>query len=250
MKKTALAQQLAVVAGFENPQASLEQYPTPPELAAHLIHVADLLGDVDGRTVIDLGTGTGMLALGAALRGPTEVVGVDVDGGALRIARQNRRRVGTTTPISWVRAEVSQPPLRVRESENRSENGRDSGNGSDSEADSDGESGGGSADGEDGEDGEDRDNSVTVVMNPPFGAQNSNEHADRAFLETTSRVADVSYSVHNRGSREFVEAFVGDEGGRITQGFRAEISLPRRFDFHGEETKELDVEVFRVAWSE
>lgn len=212
MKKTALAQQLAVVAGFENPEARLEQYPTPPELAAHLIHVADLLGDVEDRTVIDLGTGTGMLALGAALRGPAEVVGVDLDGGALRIARRNRRRVGTQTPISWVRADVSRPPLgdrTAREGEKRP---------------------------------------VTVVMNPPFGAQKRNEHADRDFLETTAAVADVSYSVHNRGSREFVEAFAADEGGQVTQGFRAAIDLPRQFDFHGEATKELDVEVFRIAW--
>lgn len=229
MRKTALAQQLAVVAGFENPRASLEQYPTPPELAAHLIHVADLLGDIEDRVVIDLGTGTGMLALGAALRGPAEVVGIDLDGGALRIARKNRRRVGTATPVSWVRADVTRPPLGGRN------DGRDEGGDDDRSRNGDGRSV--------------SDESVTVVMNPPFGAQNSNEHADRAFLETTSEVADVSYSVHNRGSREFVEAFAADEGGKITQGFRAEISLPRQFDFHGQETKELDVEVFRIAWS-
>jgi len=76
---SALAQRLGVVAGFEDPQVGLEQYPTPPDLAAHLIHVADLQGDVEGQRVIDLGTGTGMLALGAALRGPASVVGIDVD---------------------------------------------------------------------------------------------------------------------------------------------------------------------------
>jgi putative methylase len=65
--KAALETQLAVVAGFENPRIDLEQYPTPPGLAAHVVHVADLNGDIDGKTVVDLGTGTGMLALGAAL---------------------------------------------------------------------------------------------------------------------------------------------------------------------------------------
>jgi putative methylase len=231
MRKTALAQQLAVVAGFESPQVGLEQYPTPPELAAHLIHVADLLGDVEDRIVIDLGTGTGMLALGAALRGPAAVLGIDLDGGALGIARENRRRVGTATPIAWVRGDVSRPPLRVR-AHRSTEKGRKR-----NDAEHGAETGA-------------TERPVTVVMNPPFGAQNSNEHADRAFLETTSQVADVSYSVHNRGSREFVEAFVADEGGEVTQGFRAEIDLPRQFDFHGEERRELDVEVFRVAWSE
>ena len=245
MKKTALAQQLAVVAGFESPQAGLEQYPTPPELAAHLIHVADLLGDVEDRTVIDLGTGTGMLALGAALRGPAEVVGIDLDGRALRIARENRRRVGTTTPISWVRGDVARPPLDARTDDDRG------GDASDERQPTADRSTAGQPTTDRSAVGRSMtDRSVTVVMNPPFGAQNANEHADRAFLETTSRVADVSYSVHNRGSREFVEAFVADGGGEVTQGFRAEISLPRQFDFHGEETKELDVEVFRIAWSD
>ena len=80
--KRSLATKLGVVAGFERPDAALEQYPTPPELAAHVVHLADLHGDVDGRTVIDLGTGTGMLALAAALRGPARVVGAS--GSSLR----------------------------------------------------------------------------------------------------------------------------------------------------------------------
>jgi putative methylase len=113
--KAALETQLAVVAGFENPQVSLEQYPTPPALAAHVIHVADLNGDIEGRTVVDLGTGTGMLALGAALRGPARVVGVDVDREALSTARGNRVRVGTTTPIHWVQADATRCPLRLTE---------------------------------------------------------------------------------------------------------------------------------------
>ena len=106
-----LAQELGVVAGFENPKAPLEQYHTPPELAAHIVHVADLQGDVEGRTVVDLGCGTGMLALGAALRGPERVVGVDVDPAPLSTAGENERRVGATADLSWVRADATRPPL-------------------------------------------------------------------------------------------------------------------------------------------
>jgi putative methylase len=109
--KAALETQLAVVAGFEEPRADLEQYPTPPDLAAHVVHVADLNGDVEGRTVLDLGTGTGMLALGAALRGPARVVGVDVDRAALETARENRVRVGTTTPIHWILGDATRLPV-------------------------------------------------------------------------------------------------------------------------------------------
>lgn len=204
--KRALEAQLAVVAGFENPQASLEQYPTPPDLAAHVVHVADLQGDVEGRTVVDLGTGTGMLALGAALRGPARVVGVELDRAALDTARSNEKRVGTATPIHWVQGDATRAPLCV-------------------------------------------DEPVTVVMNPPFGAQDGHEGADRAFLVTAADVADVSYSVHNAGSQEFVEAFAADNGGDVTHAFRATFTLDRQFDFHEADRKEIETEVYRIDWS-
>ncbi|AUV81773.1 RNA methyltransferase [Salinigranum rubrum] len=204
--KAALETQLAVVAGFENPRVSLEQYPTPPELAAHVVHVADLNGDIEGRTVLDLGTGTGMLALGAALRGAARVVGVDVDRAALSTARQNRIRVGTTTPVHWVQADATRSPITTTER-------------------------------------------TTVVMNPPFGAQRGHEHADRAFLATAAGVADVSYSIHNAGSQEFVEAFAADNGGEVTHAFEATFDLERQFAFHEEERKELQTEVYRIVWN-
>ncbi|WP_144901111.1 METTL5 family protein [Halobellus captivus] len=204
--KSALETQLAVVAGFEEPRADLEQYPTPPELAAHVVHIADLNGDVEDRLVVDLGTGTGMLALGAALRGPARVVGVDIDRSALLTAVRNRRRVGTRTPIDWVHADATRAPLCS-------------------------------------------DRRTTILMNPPFGAQRGNEHADRAFLETAASIADVSYSVHNAGSREFVESFASDRGGEVTHAFQATFALERQFDFHEADSEEIDAEVYRIEWS-
>lgn len=106
-----LAQELAVVAGFEDPRAPLEQYHTPPDLAAHIVHIADLRGDIEGLTVLDLGCGTGMLALGAALRGPERVVGVDIDPAPLSTARENERRVGAMTDVAWVRGDATAAPL-------------------------------------------------------------------------------------------------------------------------------------------
>ncbi len=110
-----LAQELAVVAGFEDPRAPLEQYHTPPDLAAHIVHVADLRGDIEDRTVIDLGCGTGMLALGAALRGPKRVIGLDIDPAPLSTARENERRVGAMTDVAWVRGDATAAPFAPRE---------------------------------------------------------------------------------------------------------------------------------------
>ncbi|WP_302080380.1 METTL5 family protein [Salinibaculum rarum] len=203
--KSALTQQLGVVVGFDDPRADLEQYRTPPDLAAHLVHTADLQGDVEGKTVVDLGCGTGMLALGAALRGPEAVVGIDIDPAPLATARENERRIGTASVVSWVRGDATAAPFWPG-------------------------------------------TETTVIMNPPFGAQQGNEHADRAFLATAADIADVSYSIHNADSADFVEAFAEDNGGEVTHAFRAEFDLPKAFDFHTDDRRNIDVEVFRIDW--
>jgi putative methylase len=105
-----LERRLAGLATFENPTRDLEQYPTPADLAAHLLHDADLRGDLAG-TVVDLGTGTGVLALGAALRDPDRVIGVERDAGALAVARRNERALDPATPVAWLRGDATRPPV-------------------------------------------------------------------------------------------------------------------------------------------
>ncbi|AXR78115.1 METTL5 family protein [Natrarchaeobaculum sulfurireducens] len=101
-----LARTLESLADFPDPSPDLEQYLTPPDLAAHVAHLAHLHGDLEHR-VIDLGTGTGMLAIGAALAGAEFVVGVDVDRDALAVARENERRVAAGTTVEWVHGDVT-----------------------------------------------------------------------------------------------------------------------------------------------
>jgi putative methylase len=201
--KRALERRLAEVEGFRDPSAALEQYPTPADLAAHLLHFVDLHGDLTDRTVADLGTGTGVLALGAATRSPQRVVGIERDAGALAVARENESRVDPGVSVDWLRGDATRPPLRAVD---------------------------------------------TVVMNPPFGAQRGQRHADRAFLGATADVAAVSYSIHNEGSREFVESFAADHGGSVTHAFAAELGVAHQFEFHTSERERLDVEVFRTEW--
>ncbi|WP_232688458.1 METTL5 family protein [Halobacterium zhouii] len=202
--KRALEQQLAAVEGFRDPSVALEQYPTPADVAAHLLHLATLHDDVAGRVVADLGAGTGVLALGAATCEPERVVGVERDSDALTVAQENERAIDPDVAVDWIRGDATRPPF----------------------ADVD-----------------------TVVMNPPFGAQRGNRHADRGFLATASELASVSYSIHNAGSREFVESFAADAGGEVTHAFAAEFDVDHQFDFHERERETLDVEVFRVEWA-
>lgn len=205
--RRSLAQRLGVVAGFDDPRAELEQYPTPPELAASIVHVADLQGDLAGRTVVDLGAGTGMLGIAASLRGAGSVIGIELDRDALETAVNNEEKVATSTEIDWVQGDATRVPLAT-------------------------------------------DRGATVVlMNPPFGAQNGNRGADRSFLETARSISSVSYSVHNRGSQEFLDAYTDDVGGEITHAFEAEFELDNQFEFHENEQRTLTAEIYRIEWT-
>ncbi|MEI7826250.1 MAG: METTL5 family protein [Euryarchaeota archaeon] len=103
MKQRALEIILEQVKAFKSPSAELEQYRTPAIIAARLLHVADLQGDIADRRVVDLGCGTGVLALGAALLGGV-VTGVDSDERALEIARANAKLLGAK--VSWLKSSI------------------------------------------------------------------------------------------------------------------------------------------------
>jgi len=89
MKLKRLEMTLQRVAGFSSPRPALEQYQTPAPLAARLLYHALMKGDIEGKVVCDLGSGTGVLAIGAAILGAASVKGVDVDKKAVDIAYAN-----------------------------------------------------------------------------------------------------------------------------------------------------------------
>ncbi|MEL4305682.1 METTL5 family protein [Methanococcoides sp. LMO-2] len=93
MKQRKLEILLEKVRGFDSPDVTLEQYPTPALLAAELLHFAYMKGDLTD-TVYDLGCGTGMLAIGAKILGAERVVGFDSDPAALKIAKENAEKLG------------------------------------------------------------------------------------------------------------------------------------------------------------
>src|SRR5512136_2382037 len=89
MRLKQLEMTLQRLRGFSRPQAALEQYQTPAPLAARLLFHALMKGDIQGKRVCDLGCGTGVLAIGAALLGADRVKGVDSDPKAVRVANTN-----------------------------------------------------------------------------------------------------------------------------------------------------------------
>jgi putative methylase len=112
MKLKHLEMTLQRVRGFSRPRAALEQYQTPAPLAARLLYHALMKGDIEGKQVCDLGCGTGVLAIGAALLGAETIVGIDIDERALAIARENAGLLDTN--ITFLAADLRDGGCRER----------------------------------------------------------------------------------------------------------------------------------------
>jgi len=83
----------------------LEQYPTPANIAADMLWEALSAGDIEGKDVIDLGCGNGILGIGAMLLGAHHAVGIDIDPEAVRTAQQAAADAGAS--VEFFEADVS-----------------------------------------------------------------------------------------------------------------------------------------------
>jgi putative methylase len=105
VRKRDLEIALQGIAPHARPKVKLEQYTTPASLAADLLFRACYTyEDIRDRAVVDLGTGTGRLAIGAAILGANPVVGVDLDAESLNAALCNSKRM--RQKISWVAGDI------------------------------------------------------------------------------------------------------------------------------------------------
>lgn len=98
---------LSTLSPQPTPQAHLEQYTISGGVASNMLFVAAYVNDdVVGKTVLDLGCGTGRLALGASYLGAKQVVGIDVDRLAIRTAAENQRKAGLDGDVQWVNGDI------------------------------------------------------------------------------------------------------------------------------------------------
>jgi putative methylase len=84
-----LAITLSKLKDFENPDPGKEQYITDSEVASQVLWNAYMLGDIKDRIIADLGSGTGMLGLGAMLLEAKWLFMVEIDKTAEDTARKN-----------------------------------------------------------------------------------------------------------------------------------------------------------------
>lgn len=89
------------------PISAVEGVYAPQEDSHLLVDVMEKSGLVTGRRVVDLCTGSGVVAIGAALQGAAEVFAFDICSRAVRCARANAAAAGVDVSVhlgSWTRA--------------------------------------------------------------------------------------------------------------------------------------------------
>lgn len=96
MRPNQLTLRLDKLFNFKSPNSLLEQWRTPSNIAAEMISSAN----VQGKTVLDLGCGTGVLSIAAKLAEARKVVGVELDESALDTARLNSTALNVD--VSWI----------------------------------------------------------------------------------------------------------------------------------------------------
>ena len=94
MKKKELEILLQKIPSYDKPKFYFEQYTTPSHIAADVVYLACQSGDIQGRIVVDLGCGTGIFSIAAALVGAKKVIGVDIDEECVKIAKKEAEKFG------------------------------------------------------------------------------------------------------------------------------------------------------------
>ena len=198
MKKKELELLLQKVPQPDKPVPDLEQYQTPAGIAADIIFIAHQFGDIKGKTVVDLGCGTGIFSFGAAITGAKKIYAIDIDKDLIKIARDYSDK--NNFNIEFKVDDVENIEVKCD----------------------------------------------TIIMNPPFGAQKSNEKADRKFIEKGFEISDVIYSLHLTKTITFLEKMISSLGGNITYQKNYVFPIKWMFDFHKKEVKSYDVSLIKI----
>lgn len=79
-----------------------------------LLRALGRAGELEAKSILDLGTGSGILALAARAFGARKIIATDFDPAAIRTARGNERLNFSSRQIRWEVADVRKLPSRPR----------------------------------------------------------------------------------------------------------------------------------------
>ncbi|MDP6662218.1 MAG: methyltransferase [Candidatus Thalassarchaeaceae archaeon] len=114
MRLRTLAMQLSKMTPHPCTNVDLEQYSTDGDLAARwLADIASFNDIFDGCSVVDLGSGNGVLGIGALLMGASSAILVEADEEACEVCAGNATDLGVEGRVEIVRAEVGVEGLDI-----------------------------------------------------------------------------------------------------------------------------------------
>ena len=93
ISKGTLAKILSQLKVFDNPRISEEQHPTDSEIAAETLWNSAMIEDFEGKVIVDLGAGTGILGIGCLLLGASKIIFIEKDSYALGICKENYQKI-------------------------------------------------------------------------------------------------------------------------------------------------------------
>ena len=238
-------------------QMLLEQYPTNASLTAAVVFSALQNGDLGpGLSALDLGCGTGMLAIGCALVECDYVLGVDCDDEALAVATQNVNDLELEDSVNFILGKVlsrwlSSGPSTSRQKNGGRQQGKRTGRGRGGRHSNRGASP--QTEGptliltdEDGIPLQD-DCVDTVLTNPPFGTKH-NAGMDVQFLRTATRLARKTvYSFHKTSTRDFLLRKVSEWGMEAIVVAEMKFDIPNTYKFHQKKSVDVEVDLLRVS---
>ncbi len=191
-------------------KVELEQYATDAIVAVELVFIAGFMhDDLHDRLVVDLGTGTGRLAISALCMGAWRVVGIEIDPDALALAKENASAFGLERRLDLVLGDVNALPTIP-----------------------DNHKGG-----------------VTIIMNPPFGVQTKGADTRFLRAAMATRGIGVIYSCHlkNDKNRAFLRKLIESNGWILSELRQTTMILPRLYEFHEKKRKEIEVDLYRLV---
>ncbi|KAJ2539398.1 hypothetical protein EV175_006349, partial [Coemansia sp. RSA 1933] len=219
MKLKQLEGHLGDVAAFKEPKVQLEQYPTTAHLASRILYTAEATyGDIDGKAVVDLGCGCGVLSIAASMMGASHVLGIDVDTDALEIAQDNVEVFELGDIIDLVQGSISEQNsagvLSLNEEMlSRMEQAFD-----------------------------------TAILNPPFGTKPGNKGIDTLFLQAACIMArGAVYSLHKTSTRDYLVKKARSWGFECEVLTELKFDVPMMYKFHKKKSVDVQVDLLRLT---
>ena len=113
MRQRHLAMQLSSLTPHPCQSVELEQYPTEGNLAAAWLTKIGLGDGFEGKHVLDLGAGNGVLGIGAAFLGAKHVTMVECDPMTVKVLEENVRNVDGMAMCTILESRVEGSPLTL-----------------------------------------------------------------------------------------------------------------------------------------